>query len=133
MRMDDDQRVWRSRRLAGWVLVGASGSLAELVVLRLLYEVLGWPLPVATAAAAELLILVKFAISDRWVFGHAVPTMHRLLRYHGASAGALVVYWVVINTLSALLGLPYVPAFLVGTAAAFGWSLVTNFWWVWAS
>jgi putative flippase GtrA len=58
--------------------------------------------------------------------------MNRLVRYHGASAGALVAYWLVINALSLIAGLPYMVAFLVGTAAAFAWSLLTNFLWVWA-
>ena len=46
--------------------------------------------------------------------------------------GALVVYWLVINGLAALLGLAYEIAFVVGTAASFAWSLLTNFFWVWA-
>lgn len=121
-----------SRRFGGWFLVGLTASVLELVLLRLLYESLAWPLPVATAVAAEVLILAKFLTADRWVFGHARPAMNRLLRYHGASAGALVVYWLVINGLVELLGLPYVAAFVLGTGAAFAWSLVTNFLWVWA-
>jgi putative flippase GtrA len=104
----------------------------ELALLRLLFELLGWPLPVATALAAEVLILGKFITTDRLVFGHASPTMNRLLRYHGAAAGALLVYWLVINGLAEFRGVPYVAAFVVGTAAAFLWSLVTNFLWVWA-
>jgi putative flippase GtrA len=123
--------LW-SRRVAGWILVGTTGSLVELVVLRLLVEVVGWPLPISTAVAAELLILAKFLITDRWVFGYAWPAVDRLLRYHGASAGALVVYWLVINAVALLLEVPYVLGFLVGTAAAFLWSLLTNFLWVWA-
>lgn len=121
-----------SRRVAGWFVIGVTASLIELALLRVLYELLAWPLPVATAVAAEALILCKFFTADRWVFGHAWPAMHRLVRYHGASAGALVVYWLVINGLAELLGLAYVAAFVVGTAAAFAWSLVTNFLWVWA-
>jgi putative flippase GtrA len=104
----------------------------ELALLRVLFELLEWPLPVATAIAAEVLILGKFVTTDRLVFGYASPTVNRLLRYHGASAGALLVYWLVINGLAELRGVPYVAAFIVGTAAAFAWSLVTNFLWVWA-
>jgi putative flippase GtrA len=100
-------------------------------LLRGLYELLEWPLPIATAVAAEVLIMVKFLLNDRLVFSHAWPTLGRLVRYHGASAGALVVYWVVINALSLFLGVVYVIAFIVGTAAAFTWSLLTNFLWVW--
>jgi putative flippase GtrA len=90
-------------------------------------------LPLATATAAEALIVVKFLVTDRWVFGHPTPTVERLVRYHGASAGAFVVYWLVVNGLGVLVGLPYVAAFLLGTAAAFAWSLISNFLWVWAS
>jgi putative flippase GtrA len=120
------------RRVAGWFVIGATAALLELALLRLLFELMEWPLPVATAMAAEVLILGKFVTTDRLVFGHAAPTVNRLLRYHGASAGALLVYWVVINGLALPFGVPYVPAFIVGTAAAFLWSLVTNFLWVWA-
>jgi putative flippase GtrA len=124
--------VWQSRRLVSWFVLGVAAALVELGVLRLLYEVLAWPLPVATAVAAELLILAKFLIADRWVFNHPWPAWDRLLRYHGASAGALVVYWVVINALAALVATPYVVGFVLGTGAAFTWSLLTNFLWVWA-
>ena len=124
--------MWQFRRVAGWFVLGVSAALVELGVLRLLYEVLGWPLAVATVVAAEVLILSKFLIADRWVFNHPWPAWDRLLRYHGASAGALVVYWLVINGLAALAGLPYVVGFVLGTGAAFTWSLLTNFLWVWA-
>jgi putative flippase GtrA len=105
--------------------------LLELALLRVLYEDLDWPLPIATAVAAEVLILFKFLTNDRLVFNHRFPTLGRLVRYHGASAGALLVYWLVVNALSLLLGVVYVAAFVVGTAAAFAWSLLTNFLWVW--
>lgn len=121
-----------ARRVSAWFLLGVTASLVELALLRLLYEVWLWPLPVATAAAAEVLIVVKFLVNDRFVFGHEWPNLSRLLKYHGASAGALVVYWIVVNGLAALLSLPYVLAFIVGTGAAFAWSLITNFLWVWA-
>jgi putative flippase GtrA len=122
-----------SRRLAGWFVLGVGGAAVELGLLRLLYEVLAWPLPVATAVAAEALILAKFVIADRWVFGYQQPAFDRLMKYHGACAGAFVVYWIVINGLSELLGVPYAAAFVVGTAASFVWSLATNFLWVWVS
>jgi dolichol-phosphate mannosyltransferase len=123
--------MWGKRRVAGWVLLGLTASLLELGLLRALYEGLDWPLPVATAVAAEVLIMFKFLLNDRLVFNYAWPTLGRLVRYHGASAGALVVYWLVVNGLGLFGGVVYVVAFVVGTAAAFTWSLVTNFLWVW--
>lgn len=124
--------MWQTRRVASWILIGVTASIVELALLRGLIEVLAWPLPVATAIAAEILIIIKFLVADRWVFSHRWPKLNRLLRYHGASAGALVVYWLVINALGLFAGLPYAAGFIVGTGAAFAWSLVTNFLWVWA-
>ena len=120
------------RRVIRWFVLGITASVVELGLLRSLYETLGWALPLATAIAAELLILAKFLIADRWVFNHRWPAWDRLLRYHGASAGALIVYWLVINGLAALIDLPYVVGFVLGTGAACTWSLLTNFLWVWA-
>src|SRR5581483_2396344 len=100
--------MWGSRRVPMWVIIGATAAVVELGLLRLLYEGLNWSLPIATAVAAEVLILAKFAASDRWAFGHRWPTMGRLVRYHGASAGALVVYWLVVNGLGVLAGIEYV-------------------------
>jgi putative flippase GtrA len=114
-----------------WSSVGAIAAVAELGLLKALYEMLLWPLAIATAVSAEALIVAKFVISDRWVFGHQRPSVRRLIRYHGACAGALVVYWLVINGL-AVLGLAYEIGFVLGTAASFAWSLLTNFLWVWA-
>jgi len=120
-----------SRRVSGWVVLGIGAAFVELGLLRVLFEGLGWALPVATAVAAEALILAKFVIADRWVFGHPAPAFNRLIKYHGACAGAFAVYWLVINGLSELVGVPYTLAFVVGTAASFAWSLATNFLWVW--
>ncbi|HET6317387.1 MAG TPA: GtrA family protein, partial [Chloroflexota bacterium] len=101
-------------RVSRWVLLGVAAAGVELALLRALYEGLGWALPVATAVAAETLILVKFFIADRWIFGHARPAWDRLVKYHAACAGAFVVYWVVINGLSELFGVMYAIAFILG-------------------
>lgn len=124
--------VSQSRRVATWFALGFTASLLELALLRALYEGLAWPFPLATAVAAEVLILTKFFTADRLIFGHRLPAIGRLVRYHGASAGALLVYWVVVNALSVMLGMPYVVAFVLSTGAAFVWSLISNFLWVWA-
>jgi putative flippase GtrA len=125
-------RLIDSRRVVGWTVLGLGAAAAELGLLRVLHETLGLPLPVATALAAEMLILVKFVLNDRWVFGHPRPTIDRAVKYHGACAGALIVYLLVINALAGPLGVPYALGFLIGTVASFVWSLVTNFLWVWS-
>lgn len=124
--------LWRDTRFFNWVLVGLAASVLELGLLRALHDGFNLALPVATAVAAEVLILLKFGVTDRWVFGHPWPTAQRAMRYHGACAGSLVVYWLVINAASVVLDVPYAAGFVLGTAAAFAWSLATNFLWVWS-
>ena len=113
-------------------MLGVVAAGVELALLRVLVEGVAWPLPLASAVAAETLILAKFVIADRWVFGHQRPTVDRLVRYHGACFGALLVYWLVVNGLATLVEMPYVVGFVLGTGAAFVWSLVSNFRWVWS-
>ncbi len=122
----------RLRQVGTWALLGVVALVAELSLLSFLVEIVRLPLWIASALAAETLILARFAAMDRWVFGHTRPAWERLVRYHGASAGALVVYWVAINAAVGLLGIQYLLAALAGTGASFLWSLVTNFLWVWA-
>src|SRR5690348_18331862 len=39
----DNEPMWARRRLAGWFTLGVAASLVELVLLRVLYELLEWP------------------------------------------------------------------------------------------
>ncbi len=121
----------RLRQLAWWFALGVVAVGVEIGWLSVLYQVLGIPLWLASGIAAETLILARFVIADRWVFGYPRPTLGRCGRYHGASAGAFSVSWVVLNGSAAALGVPYVAAALLGTGASFFWSLLTNFLWVW--
>lgn len=127
----DSPSLSPARQLSGWLVVGVAAAGLEFGLLRLLTNGLGLALWLSSAVAAEVLILGRFLVMDRWVFRHARPSLERLLRYQGACLGALLVYWLVINTASGALGLPDWIGFLVGTGAALGWSLLTNFLWVW--
>ncbi len=121
----------RLRQVGQWFILGVAAVGVEIGELALLYQVLGVSLPLASAVAAESLVLARFVATDRWVFGHRRPALGRCVRYHGASAGAFVVSWAVLNASAALLGVPYVLATLLGTGASFGWSLLAHFFWVW--
>lgn len=125
----DRQRIVQ---VAQWTTLGVAALGVEIAVLGALTQWCHLPLWLASAVAAELLILARFALTDRWVFGHRRPTMRRLARYHGASAGAFAVSWATLNTSAVALGVWYPVAALLGTAASFGWSLATSFLWVWA-
>ncbi len=103
----------------------------EVVVLGVLHQWLGCPLWLASAMAAEGVLLGRFLSTDRFVFGHPRPTFGRCWRFHAAAVGSFAVSWLVLNGSTALLDLHYVVAAFLGSVAACSWSGLTNFLWVW--
>jgi putative flippase GtrA len=119
---------WRA--LGRWWIVGLAFTGVGLVVLYVLRDVLHLPLLAATTIGAEAILLVRFLINDRWVFGHRRPTWLRLWQFHVAGAAGGAVWWVVANALPRL-GLNYLLAATAGTACSVVFGMGTNFLWVW--
>jgi len=113
-----------------WWIVGIIFLGLTIPALYLLHDVLALPLPVATLLASEILTVIRFGVNDRWVFGNLRPTWRRLIEYHAAVISSSIIWWAVTNVLP-LFGVHYLIASLFGTAASVGWSMVTNFLWVW--
>ena len=121
----------RVRLFVGWFILGVVAFVAEVALLGVLHQRLGCPLWLASALAAETVLLGRFFSTDRLVFHQARPTVDRCARFHAAAAGAFLVSWLVLNGSAAVLHVQYVMAAFLGSVAAFGWSGLTNFLWVW--
>jgi len=123
------QRIpWRS--LGRWWVVGLSFTAAGVGIMYLLTSVLHLPLLAGTTLCAESTIVLRFLVNDRWVFGHRHPTWTRLWQFHLASAGGGAVWWLTANALPRF-GVHYLIASLAGTACSVGFSMITNFLWIW--
>jgi len=120
----------RTMAIARWWIVGIVFFGLTIPALYLLHDQLGLPLPVATLLAGEFLTVLRFGVNDRWVFGNPRPTWRRLIEYHAAVISSSIIWWGVTNLLP-LFGVHYLVASLFGTATSVGWSMVTNFLWVW--
>jgi putative flippase GtrA len=120
-------------QFAGWFFLGVLAFAFELGLLAVLHQMLHCPLWLASALAAEIILLSRFLSTDRLVFGYSRPSFSRCWRFHAAAAGAFVASWLVLNGSADLLSVPYPVAAFFGTVAAFLWSAVTNFLWVWRS
>ena len=118
-------------QFAGWFALGVIAFAFELAILAILHQLLKVPLTIASALAAELVLLTRFATTDRFVFGYSRPTFARCWRFHAAAAGSFAVSWLVLNGSAVYLDCQYVVAAFLGTVAAFVWSGLTNFLWVW--
>jgi len=99
-------------------------------MLWLAREPLKMPLWLATAAAAEVTLLVRFLINDAWVFENKRPTWGRLWQFHMASAGGSAIWYAITNGLSAV-GMNYLLASVAGSAISMLFSIATNFLWIW--
>jgi putative flippase GtrA len=118
------------RALAKWWLVGMAFLVIGTGALWVAKEPLRMPLWLATTVSAELTLLVRFLINDAWVFGHRRPSWQRLWQFHAASAGGFVIWWVLTMGLSRF-GVNYLLASVAGSACSMGFSILTNFLWIW--
>jgi putative flippase GtrA len=118
-------------QFAGWFALGVLAFGVELVLLAILHQWLRVPLWIASALAAELVLLGRFLSTDRFVFGYPTPSFGRCWRFHASAVGSFAVSWIVLNSSAAILDLQYVAAAFLGSIAAFVWSGLTNFLWVW--
>jgi dolichol-phosphate mannosyltransferase len=127
--MDWLQRLpWRS--LGRWWVVGLAFFGTGTGLLYVCVGLLGMPLLAATVLSAEINQLIRFFITDRWVFGHRRPTWNRLWQFHVASVGGALIWWAVTNILSRF-GIHYLIASVAGTGCSVFFSMWTNFLWIW--
>jgi putative flippase GtrA len=118
-------------QFAGWFALGLIAFAIELGLLAVLHQWLGMHLWQASLIAGEIVVMSRFLSTDRFVFGHATPSFGRCWRFHVAAAGSFAVSWLVLNGSAHALEIPYPVAAFLGSVAAFVWSGLTNFLWVW--
>lgn len=119
---------WRA--LGRWWIVGLAFYVCGTATLWFLIQAFRMKLLLATLLAAEITLLVRFLINDRWVFNHSRPTYRRLWQYHVASAAGTAIWWAVTNILPKF-GVHYIIAATVGTACSVFFAMGTNFLWIW--
>ena len=119
---------WRS--LGRWWIVGLGFYGVGLGVLYLFTSVLKLPLMIGTLLSAEITLVLRFFVNDRWVFHYRRPSWIRLWQFHIASAGGGTVWWIVSNTLPRF-GVHYLIAATVGNACSVFFGMASNFLWVW--
>jgi len=116
--------------LARWFAVGMLFLAVGTVLLWIAKDRLHMPLLAATISSAEVTLLIRFLINDRWVFGNRRPTLKRLWKFHVAGAGGFAI-WLVITNLLPYVGVHYLIASAAGSACSMGFSILTNFLWIW--
>ena len=113
-----------------WFVVGVGFSAFGVLVLKLMVGIMGWPYMISTLVSGEIGTVLRFLVVDRWVFAHRRPTWKRLWQYHLANALGFAVWWSAANLLEAS-GIHYLLAPILAIFFSIGFSLATNFLWVW--
>jgi dolichol-phosphate mannosyltransferase len=119
-------------RLVRFGMVGASGVLVNLLVLRVLFGELHWASYVASALAVEVSIGTNFLGNNWWTFRQRDLSPLRFLRFNLASLGGLAITTVIFTVLMQRFALPYMLADLVGIAVATVWNFAASIFWTWA-
>lgn len=124
-------KSFTSSKIVRWWIVGLFFTGVNIPLLGILVHLLKLESWLATLIAAELGTALRFFINDRWVFGHPRPTAQRFWQYHVANASSFVIWWSSANILTYKFGIDPVLASIPATACSVGWSMMTNFLWIW--
>jgi putative flippase GtrA len=117
-------------KVVRWFIVGFVFAALGLGLIKVMVGVLHWPYALATLASGEVGTLLRFLAVDRWVFGHARPTLQRLWQYHLANAVGFGIWWSASNLLK-MAGVDYLIASVLGMFFSVGFSVASNFLWIW--
>ncbi len=128
-------------RLSGWrpfkfAFVGATGTLVNLGIVKLLYSMYGLPYPLTLLAAFEASLTWNYLLHDAWTFRGLRPPGAKSkvlywLHYHVASAGSFAAYFTLANTLHLILGLGPLISALAGIVAGFAFNYLYSSMKIW--
>jgi len=114
-------------------LVGLNGVGVNMGLLWALTEFVGLPYPVSAVFAIESSILSNFTLNELWTFRRRAGPgrSRRVLGFNLACAIGATLNFVVLVTLTELLGLPYLISNAFGIACATLWNYIMSATWVW--
>ena len=118
------------RSLARWCAVGVFFTGLTIPILYVFHDVLGVRLSVASVVTWEICAIIRFFVTDRWVFRESQSTLRRFWKYHVAAASTFVIWWTATNLMSRW-GVHYILASVLATGCSMVWSLITSYRWVW--
>jgi len=128
------QFTWQgffANAIVRWWIVGLFFTGLNLPLSWIFVDVFAWPVWLSTLLASEISTLLRFFANDRWVFGFPRPTWLRLWQYHVAIASSFAIWWTATNLLVYQLQVNYLLAQIFATCCSVGWSMITNFLWIW--
>jgi dolichol-phosphate mannosyltransferase len=124
--------AWREwKKVFKFGIVGLTGIVVNMAILYYLTEYVGLFYLVSSLFAIELSILNNFFWNDLWTFRstreHRLSSRwHRLIAFHGVSAGGLVINLGILYFLTSVFGVYYLVSNFLGILVAFIWNFLLN-------
>ena len=119
-----------SPQVLRWIILGVIFAGLGLGLLKLMVGILAWPYALSTLLTGEIGTILRFLAVDRWVFRHNRPTFTRLWQYHVANLLGFAIWWTAANILK-IVGVHYLMASILAMFFSVGFSLASNFLWIW--
>jgi dolichol-phosphate mannosyltransferase len=120
-------------RLGKFLVVGGTGFVVNNIVLFALYQLLRFPLAVASISAVIVAICNNFVWNDRWTFDQPRSPVSslapRLARFGLVSLASLVVTSVTLWALVTYFGTHYLVANMIAVGAGSGSNFLGNLRW----
>ena len=110
-------------------VVGAVGTVVNLVVLELLHGQLGWGFTRSSAIATEVAIIGNYLGNELWTFHHRKLSFRRLVQFNATMLVGAVVQVTAATLLERVM--PYLLAQALGIAIGSGLNFAFNFGWTW--
>ena len=114
------------RRVLGFILVGLSGVVVNMLILWALAEILGIYYLSAAVVAIEASIINNFVLNTYLVFKARDRLLRRLAIFHGLSAAGVLINMSILVGLTELMGIYYLLSEAIAIIVAFGWNIVMN-------
>ena len=99
-------------------------------LLYLVKEVFRIPLAVATLITAEIATILRFFVTNTWVFDRTASTAKGLWQFHWANAGGFAIWWCIGNLLPRY-GVHYMVAVTAGIGGSMGFNILSSVFWIW--
>ncbi|MBI3970884.1 MAG: GtrA family protein [Chloroflexi bacterium] len=132
-----------SWRLVRYLAAGGGSFTLDVALQAAFVNLTTLPVSLAATASYEIALVAHFFVNNQWVFKQPGSIWRRLIEFHMATAIAygitIGVMWLLSDGpvgphLAAGLG-PYATggyvAKAIGTAAAFFWTFLSSFFWIW--
>jgi len=117
------------KKIITWLFIGVIFVFYSSFLLYVFVDILMLKLHYASIVVGEICIVSRFLINHFFIFDND-KIFQALIKFHIASIGGLIIWWLILNTLN-FFGIHYLVASIVAVMFSTFVNFTTSFFWVW--